>query len=127
MISKRDSNVILVKKRGRKGYDVQLALSYIAYMMVGSGFDKCEISSERAAERMRFEYMKMPASDQYEMEEIILEWMDKADFFRSISDLRCKVYVWGDTDFCLSFETYFEELTIKTTPMGVMSFSITSH
>lgn len=104
----KDSNCTYRTRRGRKRYNAQMASAYIVYMILGSAFKRCIFASSSMEERLRFEYMKMPLEDQYEIEEKIIEWMDRELFLREYADIWCKVFTYQEGAFLgVRFETYF--------------------
>lgn len=119
---KDNGKVVCKLRQGRKKYNLQLAIAYIAYMMIGSHYLKCEISNKIIEERLKFEYMKMPVSDQYIVEDLILGWMNEDVHFEECSDLRCKVYAWSDGKYIMNFETFFGLLTIEIASNGEVAY-----
>ena len=107
--------------RGRKKYDPQAAMAYIIYMMVGSAYKRSQISSAIVEERLRFEYMKMPLSEQYEAEEQMISWMEQKNLTEAVDDLRCIVYICADrNNYIVTFETYFEALGFRIDRTGTV-------
>lgn len=94
-------------KSGKK-YNRQLAVSYIAYMMAGSYFEKCQCVNPCEEEHLFLHYAEMPQKKQYEYEEKILKAMNRMDsgFRKAIGNLRCSARCGrrGDT-YLVAFET----------------------
>ena len=116
---KNQITYIYQAKRGRKRYNAQMATTYILYMMLGSAFKKCIFASSSMEDRLRFEYMKMPAADQYETEDKIIDWMEKTIAIQACEDIWCKVFTYQEGE-CMGirFETYVGAIEVLVDERG---------
>ena len=116
---KNQITYIYQAKRGRKRYNAQMATTYILYMMLGSAFKRCIFASSSMEDRLRMEYMKMPVGDQYEIEDGILDWMDKTIAIQECEDIWCKVFTYHEGE-CMGirFETYVGAIELLVDERG---------
>ena len=57
--------------------DKQTAFEYAMYMMLGSYFNKTKCSNYLLEKKMRFHYWEQREKDQFELEKICLQWIEK--------------------------------------------------
>ncbi len=84
-------------------FNNQKATTYIAYMMVGSFFNKTYLVSQGQAKRLYLEYKEMPSKNQFKTEELILSLMSKKSMgdVSRFENLNCEVTILRD-------ESYYE-------------------
>ena len=101
--------------RSEKGYDRQLAASYIIYMMCGSLFRESVCTNPCEERHLYLHYVGMPLQKQYEREEEVLKLLEpmEEELRRRLGELKCEVHFqMTGTTYQILFETGgFETVT----------------
>jgi len=80
--------------KGKRNYDKQMAVGYMAYMMGGSYFHRCRCKSPVEEKHLFLHYAEMPTEKQYQYEEKILKSIEAINpvFLQMLGSLNCEAF-----------------------------------
>lgn len=110
-------------------YNVQLAKSYITYMMVSSYFKKATCQNKREETHLYLHYCEMPQQKQLKQEEYVVKTIEKIDrrILRKLENLQCSVsFEKVNTMYTIHFLTGFEEVIAEIDEKGMVDIRVYS-
>ncbi len=99
----------------------QQQTAYVLYMMISSYFHKSICNNKVLETKLLLYYRELPVKRQEELEEKVIANIEKEleKILPVLCGMNCKVFICKqDEDYCLTFETGFEEVSAVVDSKG---------